>query len=227
MFGEALFPRPPFSPMMRLSKRPMRNLVPELRQNASQPGSPTLLENSLARRLEAAYILRGQPVYVGWKNIVCYTVIPELSVFQVISQTSTRSWGSTEDVQELTDNIEPWFPCGILVLHHRLEKAFHFTPRKAPRMLGLERALGYAKDNPKCLNLAHITIYRGVAFAEVHVEHMDRNWKMKPCRIREFLSQHAMRLPLPCMMDRRQIMVRSVASAPLSSLLACEDGDSI
>ena len=195
----------------------MRQLLHVLRQNDSIKGSPSPLETSLARRLQAAYILRGQPVFVGCKSVVSYIVIPELSVFQVISQTSTRCWGSTEDVQELTDNIEQWFPSGIIVLHHRLQRAFIFAPRKAPQMWGFKRALGYAKSNSKCLCLAHITIKSGVAFAQVHVEHTDQKWKRKVCVIQEFLSQQVMRVPLPCMMDRRAIIMRSAASASRSS----------
>ena len=190
----------------------MRQLLHVLRQNDSIKGSPSPLETSLARRLQAAYILRGQPVFVGCKSVVSYIVIPELSVFQVISQTSTRCWGSTEDLQELTDNIEQWFPSGIIVLHHRLQRAFIFAPRKALQMWGFKRALGYAKTKSSCLCLAHITVNRGVAFAQVHVEHTDQKWKRKVCVIQEFVFQQVMCVPLPCMMDRRAMAMRSAAS---------------
>ena len=101
-------------------------LIQLAKEQATPPRCPTQKECSLVRKLNAAFILRGEFATVFADIQVCYNILPEFTLFHVISQNKIRQWGKVEDLQELSAEVEYVYPQGIYLLHHDVNQAFHF-----------------------------------------------------------------------------------------------------
>ena len=64
-----------------------------IREQAIPPRCPPRFETSIMRRLEAAYVLRGERIELVDGLFVRYNLLPELSILHVFKRTNCRPWG--------------------------------------------------------------------------------------------------------------------------------------
>ena len=117
---------------------------------------PSLEEESIMSRLQAAWTLRSDATLAMNFVSVRYEALPELSTFLVMTPKAARRWGETQDFQDLADRLQIHFPLGILVLEHSVASAFHFYSSKKPGLEILPRALRYAAKWKDCLLMARV-----------------------------------------------------------------------
>ena len=116
-----------------------------IREQAIPPRCPPRFETSIMRRLEAAYVLRGERVELVDGLFARYNLLPELSILHVFKRTNCRPWGGGPiDVQRFTDNLRLYCRLGVIVMHHRLGVVFRFEQSEEPRLLDIKRAFKYS-----------------------------------------------------------------------------------
>ena len=114
-------------------------LIVFAKRGTSSPTSHTLHKN-LWEKLDAAYSLcDGYVTFYPDLQVGCH-LLPELMLLRVISHGAIKKWGGVADVQELADTITTAFPLGVIMLHHRLQKAFYFQCEKTLQLMHIKQA---------------------------------------------------------------------------------------
>ena len=183
-----------------------------IREQAIPPRCPPRFETSIMRRLEAAYVLRGEKVELVDGLFVRYNLLPELSILHVFKRMNCRPWGLPIDVQRFTDNLRLYCRLGVIVMHHRLGIAFHFRQSEEPRLLDIIRALKYRCLFSECVLLAHIDGAEGTVFAYVDADFKSTLPAMTPRWLCDSFTWQAVRSSSCPFLQRNQQSVLSEAS---------------
>ena len=88
---------------------------------------PSLEEESIMSRLQAAWTLRSDATLAMNFVSVRYEALPELSTFLVMTPNAARRWGETQDFQDLADRLQFHFPFGNPYFRAQLGLSFPFS----------------------------------------------------------------------------------------------------
>ena len=81
-----------------------------MQRAAVPPHCPPIVEPSIMRQLDSAYILRGSTVHINPSFRIKYTLLIELSLYRVIDFSIDRAWGEVTDFIKFATEIRQLYP---------------------------------------------------------------------------------------------------------------------